>query len=340
MIAGAAQTYKSQPLSLIAYSMRVQIKLGAKAQNFNQILGMIDNMVKILAAEQDEDDKHKEYCEAEFDKAGDEEKAANDKMAGEDATITEVTDSIATLESDVATLTESIKELDKSVATATASRKAEHAEYTTSAALNEAANALLEKAKQRLNKFYNPTLYKAPPKKELSMEDSLYVKAGREEFAGLVQIRTHSHAMLKQAPETFSGIQQPKREKSTGVIALMDMMQSDLQSDMKDAESDENAAQKEYEDLMTDSAASHAQSAKSITDKEASNAELETKLQETKEAKALTTETLEDISLTVNHLHTSCDFIMENYDTRKEARSNESESLKNSKAVLSGADFR
>ena len=101
------------------------------------------------------------------------------------------------------------------------------------------------------------------------MEDSLYVKAGREEFAGLVQIRTHSRVMLKQAPETFSGIQQPKREKSTGVIALMNMMQSDLQSDMKDAEADEKGAQKEYEDLMTDSAASRAQSAKSITDKEA-----------------------------------------------------------------------
>merc|ERR1719217_588920 len=220
MIAGAAQLYKSQPLSLIAYSMQVQIKLGAKAQNFNQILGMIDNMVKILAQEQGDDDKHKEYCEGEFDKAGDDEKAAKDKMAGEDATITEVTDSIATIASDVATLTESIKELDKSVATATGARKAEHAEYTESAALNEAASALLEKAKQRLNKFYNPTLYKAPPKKELSMEDSLYVAGGRSEFVGgasFVQIRSH-RSQLKQpvAPETFSGIQQPKTEKSTG----------------------------------------------------------------------------------------------------------------------------
>jgi len=339
MIAGAAQLYKSQPLSLLAYSMQVQIKLGAKAQNFNQILGMIDNMVKILASEQGDDDKHKEYCEAEFDKAGDEEKAANDKMAGEDATITEVSDGIATLTSDVATLTEGIKELDKSVATATNARKAEHAEYTSSAALNEAANALLEKAKQRLNKFYNPTLYKAPPKKELSMEDSLYVKAGREEFAGLVQIRTHSRVMLKQAPETFSGIQQPKREKSTGVIALMNMMQSDLQSDMKDAEADEKMAQKEYEDLMTESAATRAQNAKSITTKEAAAAELEGKTQEAKESKVLATETLEDVRLTINHLHTSCDFLMENYDTRKEARDNELESLKNGKSVLAGADM-
>jgi len=343
ILSAAALKFDSKPLALISFSMRSKIKLaaktGVKAQNFGMIMNMIDNMVKILGEEQAEDDKHKEYCEAEFDKSGDEEKATTDKIASLDATVTELTDSAATLKEDIATLTGEIKELDKSVAQATAQRKAEHAEYTTNAALNEAANALLEKAKQRLNKFYNPTLYKAPPKKELSMEDSLYVKAGREEFAGLVQIRAHSQVKQPVAPETFSGIQQPKREKSTGVLALMDMMQKDLQSDMADAEADEKGAQKEYEDLMNESAESRAQSAKSITDKEASKAELETKLQETKESKALTTETLEDISLTVNHLHTSCDFIMENYDTRKEARTNESESLKNSKSVLSGADF-
>merc|ERR550514_650949 len=110
MIASAAQTYNSKPLSLLAYSMRVQIKLGEKAQNFGQILGMIDNMVKILAAEQGEDDKHKEFCDAEFEKSGDEEAAAKDKMASEDATITEVTDSISTLAADVAALTEGMKE--------------------------------------------------------------------------------------------------------------------------------------------------------------------------------------------------------------------------------------
>jgi len=341
ILSAAALKFDSKPLALISFSMRSKIKLaaktGVKAQNFGMIMNMIDNMVKILGEEQDEDDKHKEYCEAEFDKSGDEEKATTDKIASLDATVTELTDSAATLKEDIATLTGEIKELDKSVAQATAQRKAEHAEYTTNAALNEAANALLEKAKQRLNKFYNPTLYKAPPKKELSMEDSLYVKAGREEFAGLVQIRSHSR--VAQAPEVFSGIQQPKREKSTGVIALMNMMQSDLQSDMKDAEADEKMAQKEYEDLMTESAATRAQNAKSITTKEAAAAELEGKTQEAKESKVLATETLEDVRLTINHLHTSCDFLMENYDTRKEARDNELESLKNGKSVLAGADM-
>merc|ERR1719171_1815340 len=171
------------------------------------------------------------------------------------------------------------------------------------------------------------------------MEDSLYAKAGRDEFVSPALVQIRSHSRQPQAPETFSGIQQPKREKSTGVIALMEMMQSDLKSDMADAEADEKMAQKEYESLMTDSAETRAQDAKSITDKEAAMAELETKITETAEAKAMSVESSEDIQMTINHLHTSCDFLLQNYDSRKEARTNELESLKNGKAVLSGANF-
>jgi len=38
-------------------------------------------------------------------------------------------------------------------------------------------------------------------------------------------------------------------------------------------------------------------------------------------------------------LHLECDWLIENYGTRKEARSGEIEALKKAKAVLAGADF-
>merc|ERR1719231_1686100 len=165
---------------------------------------MIDQMLAILEREQGDDDKEHGYCETDLEKSEDESAATKDTLAQTEATITELKDSAATLQSDIATLTEEIKELDKSVAAATEQRKAEHAEYTNTVTLNEAASQLLAKAKNRLNKFYNPVLYKKEAKKELSMEDSLYVKAGRSEFAGLVQIRSHKMSQ-PVAPETFSG---------------------------------------------------------------------------------------------------------------------------------------
>merc|ERR1719191_1626714 len=91
--------------------------------------------------------------------------------------------------------------------------------------------------KNRLNKFYNPAVYKAPPKKEMSMEDKI-VAAGTsaltqsemkfdtdDDAASFVQIKSHVRVAPPEAPEaTFGG----KSKKSGGVIGLMDMMIGDL----------------------------------------------------------------------------------------------------------------
>merc|ERR1719352_1075689 len=101
----------------------------------------------------------------------DEQTAAKEKKAGIEASIAEMTDAVSALADEIATLEADIKDLDKSVATATEQRKEEHEDFLEATQLNEAAVALVEKAKNRLQKFYNPTLYKAPPKTENTMEE-------------------------------------------------------------------------------------------------------------------------------------------------------------------------
>merc|ERR1719230_789184 len=103
-----------------------------------------------------------------------------------EASIAEKTDAIAALGDEIATLEQDIKDLDKAVAQATEQRKEEHEDYLEMMQLNEAAVGLVGKAKNRLQKFYNPTLYKAPPKTEMSMEEKI-IDAGT--FA---QVRVHS----------------------------------------------------------------------------------------------------------------------------------------------------
>merc|ERR1719316_2244276 len=56
--------------------------------------------------------------------------------------------------------------------------KEESEDYTELMANDSAAKELIGFAKNRLNKFYNPKLYKAPPKRELSEEDSITVSMG------------------------------------------------------------------------------------------------------------------------------------------------------------------
>merc|ERR1719316_698782 len=132
--------------------------------------------------------------------------------------------------------------------------------------MNEAALGLVEKAKNRMQKFYNPTLYKAPPKKEMSMEDKI-MQAG-----SFAQVR--SDVAPPPAPEMPSGPVK-KNEKSAGVIGMMDEIIKDLQTGMKDSEYEEKTAQKDYAELMADSQATRAGDAKALTGKKSAKAETE-----------------------------------------------------------------
>merc|ERR1719465_181154 len=57
-------------------------------------------------------------------------------------------------------------------------RQKEHEDFSETFAANAAAVDLLKFAKNRLNKFYNPKLYKPPPKRELSEEDQITLNMG------------------------------------------------------------------------------------------------------------------------------------------------------------------
>merc|ERR1711871_1434076 len=133
----------------------------------------IDDMDVLLGKDQKEDDKSKTFCEDELEKAEDEDKAAKEKKGQIEAAVAEMADEISALADEIATLEADIKDLDKSVAQATEQRKEEHEDFQEMMQLNEAAVQLVGKAKNRLQKFYNPTMYKAPPKKEMSMEEKI-----------------------------------------------------------------------------------------------------------------------------------------------------------------------
>merc|ERR1719262_1893691 len=122
-------------------------------------------------------------------------------------------------------------------------------------------------------------------------------------------------------------------------MGMMDGIVRDLENDVKDCEYEEKTAQKDYAELMSDSQATRAQDSKSIVDKSAAKATLEEKLMAAKKKHSATTEELALVKTYIGDLHVSCDFIMQNFDLRKEARTAEIESLKNAKAVLAGANF-
>merc|ERR1719396_211055 len=79
---------------------------------------------------------------------------------------------------EIEALEDGIRALDKQVSDATEQRKEEHETFVNEQAASKAALDLLAFATNRLNKFYNPKLYKAPPKRELSEAERITVNNG------------------------------------------------------------------------------------------------------------------------------------------------------------------
>merc|ERR1719232_2293996 len=91
--------------------------------------------------------------------------------------------------------------------------------------------------------------------------------------------------------------------------------------------------------MMEDSAAKRSDDKKQISDKQGAKADAEEALQSHTDAKAESTKELAGVGEYIGSLHGECDWLLQYYDVRKEARTSEIEAIGKAKAVLSGADF-
>merc|ERR1719379_910218 len=333
---------KSLSLDFIALALR------GKKVGFEKVIKLMDEMVVLLKKEQVDDDLKKEYCEKELDLADDKKKALERSISDSEKAIADVEEGIATVTDEIAALEDGIKALDKSVAEATEQRKKENEEYTELMASNTAARELILFAKNRMQKFYNPKLYKPPPKRELTEEERITLNMGGTlaptnppagiAGTGIGLVQQGQKAAPPPPPEAdFSSGK--KTEEAGGVLAMMDGLVKELDTEMTEAELEEKDAQEDYEKLMKDSADKRAEDSKAITDKEAAKAEMETELQAYKDEMKSNNDELTATKEYINTLHVDCDFLLEYYDKRKEARANEIDAIGKAKAVLSGADY-
>jgi len=308
----AVKSSKQTQLSLVEYALQ------AKAVDFSKVLAMIDNMVVELKTEQKDDDAQKAFCDKDLEKSEVTKKNLESSIASSEALIEETQEASATASDEIAALQKEIKNLDKAVADASEQRKEEHADFTGFSTENDAAQQLLAKAKNKLNKFYRP---------------NQHVEEAPAVFVQLVRKETPP-----PPPETW-GAYQKKDGKSNGVIALIENLEKELADELTEAKHDEETSQTGYEKLMGESQANRAQMAESITSKSAAKADLDEKAESTKELKSSQEAELMNTDGYIAQLHSSCDFLIANFDLRKAARGNEIESLANAKAVLSGAGF-
>jgi hypothetical protein len=216
----------------------IALALRGKKIGFEKVIKMVDDMVATLKTEQMDDNHKKEYCDEQFDLMDDKKKGLERSISDLETAIEDAKEGIAACVSDIKALEDGVKALDKSVAEATENRKEENEDFTELMAMDSAAKELIGFAKNRLNKFYNPKLYKAPPKRQITDAEQAELAAGgtlapTEAPGGIagtgvaVFAQVSLHVQHKDAPapppETF-GAYEKKTESSTGVITMMDMI--------------------------------------------------------------------------------------------------------------------
>jgi outer membrane murein-binding lipoprotein Lpp len=314
----------------------IALALHGKKVNFDKVLTMIDDMMKLLKKEQYDDDLRQEICHEELDEAEDKLKATEEKIKNYEKAIKVDKAAIEQAEEDEGELKSGLKKLDSDVENAGETRKEEHADYVATLSENKAAKELLLMAKNRLMKFYNPTLSKEEPKKELSEQERIAQNLGGSSF-----IQIHDHAQedlqLEGRPHPV-GAYTSKKKEGTGVIEMIDMIITDLDKEIVEQETAEKDAQADYEAFMANSKDKAAKDARMLAMKKKMEADLKVELQMLRaKDKAKLREAYATTGV-LGDLHQDCDWLLLNFDTRKEARTAEIDSLNKAKAVLSGMD--
>lgn len=323
----------------------LEIALRGRTAGFSDVIANLDKLVALLKEEQKTDDDKKVFCERALDVTEDEKKAGDRAIADRETVLAQVNDTMLNLETEIHALVDGVRTLDEKVVEFTQLRKEEHAQNVEAIASSSAAKDLLEVAKNRLLKFYNEKLYKAPKEQELSEQVQIVVNMGGESpptpapggIAG-TGIYAPSFVQVRQAPEADLSYKR-KTQDSQGIIAMVDLLRGDLANEITETQTSEKNAQASYEDYVKDSNAKRATDSKAIANKEVVKGELEGTRHKNKEFLRSETKGFQDTVVEFQGLHGECDWLLVNHKLRKDARVEEADALEKAKSVLSGADY-
>jgi hypothetical protein len=300
------QASKEASASLLAVASAVQLDA------FSKVSDMINKMIADIKQESDDETEHKAYCEAELH-TNEMATTDNDNLLKDlQAQVADLSSQIDTFTDEIAELKASITEMYIQMQRSNENREVENRQFQTTVADQRATQVILLKALDRLNVFYDQqALLQAKPKPSL----------------------IQSHGKHKQAPPP--GLSEYKSNDGAGsVLTMLKEIIQDAKNMEKTAIKDEQDANDGYVAFVQQTYEAVAAAQSSIVDKQEAKSESEIakigKVEDLKGAEA-EAKTLNNV---LAQLHSSCDFVMENFFLRQEARDNEVSSLQETLAAL------
>jgi hypothetical protein len=300
----------------------VQLSLLAqKAQldAFVKVKAAIDEMLVELDQQQKDEVTHKRWCDGELRSNSVTTKEKEWEEEDLSKSINVLADTIETLDGDIAALQASIAEEKVQVKHASEDREAANKEFQQTVADQRATVVILNKVLKRLQAVYAPGA-KDEKAKALLQRKAMVLFGAPEEPAG------------------FGG--DYKKQSSGGVLGLIEMTIADAERLQKETLAAEQVQQTDYEALVKDASAQIAADSEAITAKKGEKATAEVSKAEAEASYEGVTTELANLASYATALHTSCDFVLKNFDVTQKARADEMAALEDAKAILSGADFK
>mmetsp|Transcript_48312 Transcript_48312/g.138113 ORF Transcript_48312/g.138113 Transcript_48312/m.138113 type:complete len:771 (+) Transcript_48312:61-2373(+) len=300
----AAKTH-SPELSMLANTVELDA--------FAKVKKAIDDMIVMLKKQTEDEVKKHDWCKAEFKENEMTTLKTDDRKADLEAKIAELASTIKALETDIAKATHDIEEAEVALQSASLARREENLDYQKVVADQTVVIDVLKKAAKRMAKYYEN-------------ESFLQRRKGTE----------------NPAPGSVAPVAQMEYKPSSGAAGVMQMLEkliSEAKELMAESKRSESEAQKAYEQTIRDTNGAVAALQKEVVTKSKAKARATKDKLQTESDLADTVVELEDLSKMKIDLHAECDYMLKNFDTRQDARSQEIEALQQAKQILNGASL-
>jgi len=279
---------------------------------FANLKKTIQTMADRLLKEKEDEIKHKDFCVEQFNENSRDTEVKMQEKGDTEAKVADLKASVDALNKSIEELKNQMADLTNQLKIAGEDREKANKDFQVIMADQRATEKILNAALNILKGFYEK----------------------KAKAAALLQ------SQQPAGPPPPPGFEAYKKNAAAGgVMGMIQQIINDAKAMEAETIRSEEDAQKAYEDFVKDTNGSIEAKSKDIVNKSESKAKAETDLVEAKEDKEAVMLELEQLANYKAELHSSCDFVMKNFEIRQTARDEEIEALKQAKAILSGAKF-
>jgi len=287
-----------------------QVAAKVQLDAFKKIKKAVKELIVDLKKDGLADVKHKDWCQENLTENAKVIKETNFQREDHETNIADLENQVERLTQEIVEHQATIADNNKQLKQAGENREAENKEFKTMVQNQQNAQLVLNKASDRLAKFYDKQ------------------KSFAQQEPG-AKVEAMPHGFDKYA--THQG--------SNAVLMLLKNAIEESETTVTEGTNEENSAQKEYESFVSDMTSSNEEQQAAIRDKTGEKAQSETNKVEAQGDLKTTVDDLESLAKQAADLHQSCDFLIKNFDIRAGARNDEIEALQQGLSVLNGADL-